>query len=649
MQRFSTPIFIISIIFGGLAKSQNESSIDQALSANYAPITVECPTNIQWVRPANGLSKEEVEWVSKRKVVVFDALHDYLDRLTLEDFDLHEFAHRIKESNYQNVPTLAMAISGGGYRSGYTGTGIMRAMDSRLPAANLEKIGGLLQSLTYLTGQSGGGFPVGSFLTHNFPTTDELVQLWISQLDAFNAVPDNSTAAGSFASMFIDIGQKYAAGFNVSTSDFLGRDFAYEFLPGVRGGLGVTWSGIRSQSKFISHEMPLGMVQATALEADDPRYYGYQVPSSDSPFYEFTPFEFGSWDSRIAAFTPMEWTGTQISDGTPVNSSACVRGFDRASFVMGTAASAFNFWEVEDISNGTLVPFSKRSLSQSSASKTAKLARRDTGPNGEILFPAVQLAEIAFAFKEFFNLTTPFIAFPSWPNPFLTSNTSSSSTSQGESITFVDSSESNQSIPVWPLIQPARNTSFIIAYEDGPDALPYGWIAGANLHNSYLAANTSGLPFPVIPPVNTLQNKNYTLKPTLFGCDINLTTTKSSDSPIVLYIANAPYSAYTNYTWTGQAGAFDATQFNEIFVNSFNQLTQGNGTLESDWTTCLGCAVIDRTLDKIGMQRTNQCQECLQKYCWDGTYDQRTPAILDPSLATNPGLGYLEWNATSAL
>jgi lysophospholipase len=71
--------------------------------------------------------------------------------------------------------------------------------------------------------------------------------------------------------------------------------------------------------------------------------------------------------------------------------------------------------------------------------------------------------------------------------------------------------------------------------------------------------------------------------------------------------------------------------------------------LESDWTTCLGCAVMDRTLDKIGMQRTNQCQECLQKYCWDGTYDQRTPAILDPSLATNPGLGYLEWNATSAL
>ncbi|KAE9377350.1 lysophospholipase [Stipitochalara longipes BDJ] len=555
----------------------------------------------------------------------------------------------MKESNYEHVPTLAMAISGGGYRSGYTGTGMMRAMDSRLSAANLEKTGGLLQSLTYLTGQSGGSFPVSSFSTHNFPTADDLVQTWISQLDAFNAVPDNSTSAGSLKSLFVDIGEKYAAGFNVSTGDFLGRDFAYEFLPGARGGLGVTWSGIRNQSKFINHEMPLGMVQATALEADDPRYYGYQVPSSDSPFYEFTPFEFGSWDSRIGAFTPMEWTGTQISDGSPVNSSACVRGFDRASFVMGTASSAFNFWEIEDISDGTLLPFSKRSLNQLSESETNKIARRDESPNGEILFPAAQLAAVLAGFNLTINLTGPSLAFPSWLNPFLGSNKSSSSTSREASITFVDSSESNQSIPLWPLIQPARNTTFIIAYEDGPDALPYGWIAGTNLHNAYLAANASGLPFPIIPPVNTIQNRNYTLKPTLFGCDINLTTTKSSDSPIVLYVANAPYSAYTNYTWTGGAGAFNTAQFNEIFVNSFNQLTQGNGTLDSEWTTCLGCAVIDRSLEGIGMQRTKQCQECLGRYCWDGTYDERTPDVLDPILATNPRLRYEEWNATSAL
>jgi lysophospholipase len=310
---------------------------------------------------------------------------------------------------------------------------------------------------------------------------------------------------------------------------------------------------------------------------------------------------------------------------------------------MGTASSAFNFWEIEDISNGTLAPFSKRSL------KSTSKARRDGGQLQEILFPAAQLAEIVAAFTSLFNLTTPSLAFPSWPNPFFGSNISSLSTSSTKEITFVDSSESNQSIPLWPLIQPARNTTFILAYEDGPDSLPYGWITGANLHNTYLAANTSGLPFPIIPPVNTLQNRNYTLKPTLFGCDINLTTTKTADSPIVLYIANAPYSAYTNYTWTGGAGAFDEGQFNEIFVNSFNQVTQGNGTLDNQWTTCLGCAVIERSLEKVGMQRSRQCEECFAEWCWDGTYDERTPVVLDPGLFMDPALSYMEWNATSAL
>jgi lysophospholipase len=122
------------------------------LSASYAPITVDCPSHIQWVRPANGIGDAEAEWVSNRKIVVLDALEDYLDRLCLEDFDISDFVSRIKVSNYEQVPILGMAISGGGYRSGYTGTGVMRALDSRLPAANEEKTGGLLQSLTYLTG-----------------------------------------------------------------------------------------------------------------------------------------------------------------------------------------------------------------------------------------------------------------------------------------------------------------------------------------------------------------------------------------------------------------------------------------------------------------------------------------------------------------
>lgn len=127
-----------AVLFGGIANSQ-ESAIDEALSASYAPITVDCPSNTQWVRPANRLGKAEAEWVSKRKPVVLEALDGYLERLGLQDFSVCEFGTRIREAGYEHVHTIGMAISGGGYRSGYTETGAMRAPDSRTPDANKEK------------------------------------------------------------------------------------------------------------------------------------------------------------------------------------------------------------------------------------------------------------------------------------------------------------------------------------------------------------------------------------------------------------------------------------------------------------------------------------------------------------------------------
>jgi hypothetical protein len=41
----------------------------------------------------------------------------------------------------------------------------------------------------------------------------------------------------------------------------------------------------------------------------------------------------------------------------------------------------------------------------------------------------------------------------------------------------------------------------------------------------------------------------------------------------------------------------------DIFLNGFNQLTQGNGTLDHEWPICLGCAAIERSLEKVGMER----------------------------------------------
>lgn len=39
---------------------------------------------------------------------------------------------------------------------------------------------------------------------------------------------------------------------------------------------------------------------------------------------------------------PLRLAGTYLTNGIPANTSACVTGFDQASFVMGTSSSFFN-------------------------------------------------------------------------------------------------------------------------------------------------------------------------------------------------------------------------------------------------------------------------------------------------------------------
>ena len=46
-----------------------------------------------------------------------------------------------------------------------------------------------------------------------------------------------------------------------------------------------------------------------------------------------------------------------------------------------------------------------------------------------------------------------------------------------------------------------------------------------------------------------------------------------------------------------------------IFTNSFNLVTQANGTLDSEWPVWLGCAIIDRSLGRMG----NGADEAMSK------------------------------------
>ena len=342
-----------------------------------------------------------------------------------------------------------------------------------------------------------------------------------------------------------------------------------------------------------------------------------------------------------------------MDKGAPVNNSACVVGFDRArsvkfthntptfliddsSFIIGTSADAINMWEIEAMSNYTLGGFSKRSSTEVGQLNSSN--KRDLAPTKEV-------APILEVFNKTLGLNLSQAAPAYYPNPFAGVSSVRPSSAGGPVLHLVDGTESLQGLPFWGQIQPARGVNFIIAWDDSSDTLPYNWLNGTTIYDTYISAKAASLPFPTIPSANTMINRKYNIRPTFFGCDPKLTTTNSTDAPIVLYMANAPYSAYTNYTYTQSATSY--SQFRDIMVNSFNEVTQANGTLDSDWSACLGCAAIDRSLANVGMQRTRQCEACMAKYCWDGTEDNTTATpIVDPSLVLQPDLGFVEWRKT---
>lgn len=309
---------------------------------DYAPYYVDCPPNLRIVRRPHGLSEAEAAWVHGRKAVAAEAFSSYLTRLNLSEFDLEAYITRITEDSDWNMPTLAFANSGGGWRSAFTGVGGIRAFDGLTPGAVEQKTGGLLQSLTYYAGLSGGSWTPSSYVFHNYPSIDDLVTKWQVDINRFTATTDSEEAV-TWQTYFDQITPKFEAGFNVSTADLLGRGFAYEYIPGPNGGMNVTWSSITSLSNFADFLGPMPFLQASSLTKSSFIEEGlyaarenainvcrcsFMENSTDLPQFEWTPFEFGSWD---IGFTPTKYVGTLPDEnGT---AEQCVVNLDQTSYV----------------------------------------------------------------------------------------------------------------------------------------------------------------------------------------------------------------------------------------------------------------------------------------------------------------------------
>lgn len=148
-----------------------------APSGNYAPTNSTCPPGalIRTINSTNPLSPDEAAFVAGRRGNAVAAWQSYLTNsaLNLTGFNVTSFLQ-----NTSNLPNVAIAVSGGGYRAMLHGAAIFNAYDSRNDTALKQGTGGIIQLTTYLSGLSGGSWFVGSIAVNNFPTIPQLHSFW---------------------------------------------------------------------------------------------------------------------------------------------------------------------------------------------------------------------------------------------------------------------------------------------------------------------------------------------------------------------------------------------------------------------------------------------------------------------------------------
>lgn len=406
------------------------------------------------------------------------------------------------------------------------GAGVVEAFDSRTPnSTNTGQLGGLLQSTTYLSALSGGGWLVGSLYTNNFTSINDILaqdtsdtssgDLWQFGNSIFEG-PETSgiqllSSTGYYATLVSNVQEKNHAGFNTTITDYWGRALSYQLVNATDGGPAYTFSSIADQQWFTDGSVPLPIL------VSDGRAPGEVLIPSNTTVYSFTPWELGTEDPTVYGFAPLKYVGTNFSSGSPATDQ-CVTGFDNVGYVMGTSSSLFNSFLTTINGVNSTGLFSSALQAAIAASLTA-VGKKDN--------------DIA-----------------DYPNPFYHYHNETNLNAQDIQLTLVDGGEDNQNIPLHPLIQPYRNLDVIFAVDSSSDtngSLPTkgsaaNWPDGASLVATYERQQSiigNGTAFPSIPDQNTFINQGLNNKPTFFGCDASNIT--GGSAPLIVYLPNAPY------------------------------------------------------------------------------------------------------------
>ncbi|THY68991.1 lysophospholipase [Aureobasidium pullulans] len=561
-------IATLAILSGSVAAVP---ALDVRAAANaYAPYTTACPSSAL-VRIATTISSAESSYVAQRKAKADVALVSWLEKIN-------------PGFGTTDLPSLGLVLSGGGYRALLNEAGMMQALDSREKSTSVS---GLLQAFTYQSSLSGGGWLSNSLASFNWPTISYMMsKIWNSNFANGLLLPDNIGAILDYPTIVGAVSAKQAAGYNVSLADLYGRLLGYNLLSGNDGGVAVRLSGLTQMSKFQSFDVPYPIITSIGTNLD----VGQCSVTLNSTQYEFSPFEFGSWDTGIRAFTPTQYMGSKLVNGKPTGQ--CTANFDNLGLITASTSNVFP-------GLCYIFPVSGSPISLNVSGTTGDIAQAI-----ENVF--IQIAKPLFT--ELFNLI---------PNPF--KGIASATVVSGQDQLYLgDGGLSSQNAPIWPFIQPVRNVSALygtdlkpsltsirlltlrlVADIGGDGANSYN--SGASLYNVYVQAKARGLvKMPYIPPVSTFTSRNLTSRAQFFGCDEPNTVT-------IIWTPLVSYNYPSNIS--GSVLELPVAQTNGIIGNG-NLLATQNG--DSEWPTCLACALMKKTSSSI----PSECTVCFAKYCF---------------------------------
>lgn len=373
-----------------------------------------------------------------------------------------------------------------------------------------------------------------------------------------------------------------------------------------------TFSSIQNDTDFSNGNAPMPILVA------DERAPGDLIISLNATVFEFNPFEMGSFDPTTFGFAPLKYIGSNFSNGQLSQDQGCVAGFDNLGFIMGTSSSLFNQIFLS-LNSFTGIP--------------------------DILKNAITglLAGIGRDSNDIADYT---------PNPFLGYNNNTNPSASKDRLTLVDGGEDLQNIPLNPVIQPTRNVDVIFAVDSSADTVEdsnpsKNWPNGTALVATYQRANTpimNKTSFPYVPGQDTFVALGLNNRPAFFGCNSSNVTQGNNIPPLVVYLPNSPYTFWSNQS-TFEKLDYTLAERNAMIQNGYDVVTQGNSTRSgaSNWPTCVGCAILSRSLERNGQSIPQVCQQCFTQYCWNGTTVDKaapyTPNMVFAAVNTKSGVG----------